>query len=339
SGKPGQAPTPLWNTRGMTLKALVTTVPFASHNRLPLEILESAGINYSINPLGRRLTEAEMAEITYDFDILIAGTEPITDAVLERSPRLKLIARVGIGLDNVDLHAARERRIAVTYTPDAPAPAVAELTIGNILTLLRGTHVANLQMRRGEWVRILGRRIPDVTIGVIGVGRIGGRVLRRLAAFGSPRVLANDVSPNLQVAPALKLEWTSKDAIFTKCDVVTLHVPLTRDTLGLVGEKELRSMKPDALLINTARGGVVDESALYNALMEGLLGGVAIDVFDQEPYRGPLTNFDRCLLTAHMGSMSIDCRSRMEIEATEEAARLAFGKPFKNLVPDSEYDL
>lgn len=323
----------------MTLKALITTVPFASHSQLALEMLTGSGIDYVINPIGRRLTEVELVDLAGDFDILIAGTEPITKKTFDAAPNLKLVARVGIGLDNVDLHAARDRGIAVTYTPDAPAPAVAELAIGHILALLRSTHVANLQMRRGEWTRIFGRRIPEVTIGVIGAGRIGGRVLRRLSAFGSPRVLVNDISPNVSIAPELKLEWVSKDEIYEQADVITLHIPLTRETRGLIGENELRTMKPDALLINTARGGIVDENALYRALSDGHLGGAAVDVFSEEPYAGPLTEIDRCLLSCHMGSMSVDCRARMEIEAAEEAARLATGGPLKRVVPESEYAL
>src|SRR5215510_12814946 len=132
-------------------KALITTVPFADKNRLPLEQLESAGIEYVINPIGRRLKAEELAEMVADVDVLIAGTEPIPDFVMARAPRLRLISRVGIGLDNVDLLAAEKRGIHVSYTPDAPAPAVAELTMGLMLSLLRGVHLANLQMHRGQW--------------------------------------------------------------------------------------------------------------------------------------------------------------------------------------------
>jgi D-3-phosphoglycerate dehydrogenase len=162
-------------------KALITTVPFGEKNRLPLEQLEAAGIEYLINPIGRKLKEDELAEMVSDFDVLIAGTELITDKVMNSASRLKLISRVGIGLDGVDLLAAERRGIKVSYTPDAPAPAVAELTIGLMLSLLRSVHVANAQIHRGEWHRHFGRRISEVTIGIIGTGRIGGRVLRRLA--------------------------------------------------------------------------------------------------------------------------------------------------------------
>lgn len=318
-------------------RVLITTVPFGAHNHLPVDLLESIGVDFDINPLGRRLKEDELAEMAAGTEILIAGTEPITATVMDAAPGLRLISRVGIGLDNVDLLAARERGIAVSYTPEAPAPAVAELTIGLMLTLLRHTHVANLGMHRGEWNRQMGRRIPEVTIGVIGTGRIGRRVLRRLAAFGSPRILVNDLNPAPNLVPELKLEWVGKDTIYQEADVISLHLPMTKQTAGMIGIDQLRAMKPDALLINTSRGGIVNESDLHIALTEGLLGGVAIDVFAEEPYAGPLADFDRCVLTCHMGSMSVDCRSRMEIEATEEAVRFLRGLPLECSVPEDEY--
>jgi D-3-phosphoglycerate dehydrogenase len=320
-------------------KALITTVPFADKNRLPIELLESAGIHYVINPIGRKLKEDELADMVADFDVLIAGTEPITDRVMSRAKNLRLISRVGIGLDNVDLLAAERRGIQVSYTPDAPAPAVAEFTIGLMLTLLRHVHVANSQMHRGEWHRHFGRRIPEITIGILGVGRIGGRVLRRLAAFGTPRVLVNDLHPVLNVAPALKLEWMDKEAIFREADVISLHLPLTGQTKNMIRYEQLKSMKADAAVINTSRGGIINEHDLVRVLSEGHLSGAAIDVFEQEPYLGELGSIERCLLTSHMGSMSIDCRIRMEIEATEEAVRFLTGQSLMGLVPPGEYDV
>lgn len=320
-------------------KVLITTVPFAEKNRLPIEQLNAAGIEYLINPLGRKIKEDELAEMVTDFDALIAGTEQITDKVMASASRLKLISRVGIGLDGVDLVAAERRGIQVSYTPDAPAPAVAELTIGLILSLLRSIHTVNSQMHRGEWQRHFGRRVPEVTIGILGVGRIGGRVLRRLAGFGSPRILVNDLRPNLKVAPELKLEWVDKDEIYSQADVVSLHLPLTAQTKNMIRSEQLLQMKPDALIINTARGGIINESDLAKVLNSGHLGGAAIDVFNQEPYNGPLATIDRCLLTSHMGSMSVDCRTRMEIEATEEAVRFLTGKELQGLVPREEYEV
>lgn len=320
-------------------KALITTVPFGDKNRLPLELLEAAGIEYLINPIGRKLKEDELAEMVSDFDVLIAGTELISEKVMSRASRLKLISRVGIGLDSVDLLAAERRDIQVSYTPDAPAPAVAELTIGLMLSLLRSTHIVNSQMHRGEWHRYFGRRIPEVTIGIIGAGRIGGRVLRRLAGFGSPRILVNDMHPDLKVVPDLKLEWVGKEDIYRQADVISLHVPLTVHTKNMIRREHLLQMKSDAMIINTSRGGIINEQDLAEVLKAGHLSGAAIDVFEQEPYVGELAQIDRCLLTSHMGSMSVDCRTRMEIEATEEAVRFLTGHTLQGLVPAEEYDV
>jgi D-3-phosphoglycerate dehydrogenase len=320
-------------------RVLITTVPFAERNRLPIELLEAAGIGYTINPLGRKLVEAELIAMVADFDVLIAGTEPITERVLSAAKRLKLISRVGIGLDSVDLLCAERLGISVTYTPDAPAPAVAELTVGLMLSLLRFIHVANMQMHGGTWNRHFGRRIAEVTFGIIGTGRVGTRVLRRIAAFGTPRVLANDLNPDPKSVPELKLEWVGKDEIYSQADLISLHVPLTRQTRNMIGRRELLAMKTDALLINTSRGGIVNERDLADVMASGHLAGAAIDVFEHEPYRGPLADIERCLLTCHMGSMSVDCRTRMEIEATEEAVRFVRGEPLQKPVPAAEYDM
>ena len=318
-------------------RLLITTVPFAAHNSFPLELLDSVDVEFEINPIGRRLKEDELVEMVAETEILIAGTEPITAKVMEAAPNLKLISRVGIGMDNVDLLAARTRGIAVSYTPEAPAPAVAELTFGLMLSLLRHTHVANLGMHRGEWDRHMGRRISEVTIGIIGTGRIGSRVLRRIPVFGTPRTLVNDLNPRNNLVPESKLEWVSKETIYREADVISLHIPMTKNTYNMISIEQLRQMKPDALLINTSRGGIINESDLYEVMSEGHLGGAAIDVFQDEPYEGPLGEIDRCLLTSHMGSMSVDCRSRMEIEATEEAVRYLRGLDLQSRVPEEEY--
>jgi len=321
---------------------LITTAPFSELNKFPLEMMEANDVGYRLNPLNRKLTEDELIGMVADVGGIIAGTEPITAKVMENAPNLKHISRVGVGLDNVDLVAAEQRGIKVSYTPDAPAPAVAELTIGLMLSLLRNIHVANSAMHQGKWNRYFGRRIAEVTIGVIGVGRIGARVLRRMHGFGTPRVLVNDLLADQSLSraiPELKLEWVSKDLIFQQADLISLHVPLTLKTKGMVGPKEFAAMKPDALIINTSRGGVVDENALYQALKGEKIGGAAIDVFEKEPYDGPLKELPNCLLTSHMGSMSLDCRTRMEIEATEEAIRFLMGKPLLSPVPAEEYEL
>ncbi len=320
-------------------KVLITTVPFGDKSRQPIERLEAAGIDYLINPIGRKLNENELAEMITDHDVLIAGTEPITEKVMSKAKCLRLISRVGIGLDSVDLAAAKRRGVRVSYTPDAPAPAVAELTIGLMLSLLRSVHVANSQMHRGEWQRHFGRRLSEVTVGIIGVGRIGGGVLRHLAGFGKPRILLNDTEIKTGTPAGLAVEWVKKEAIYRDADVISLHLPLTGQTKNMIRREHLRTIKPDAVIINTARGGIINEQDLAEVLRSGHLSGVAMDVFDHEPYSGELAQIERCLLTSHMGSMSVDCRTRMEIEATEEAIRFLTDQPLQGLVPADEYEM
>ena len=320
-------------------KVLITTVPFGKNNRFPLDLLENAGIEYLVNPHNKKLTENQLSELIGDFEVLIAGTEQITDKVMSQAPKLKLISRVGIGLDSVDLNAAKKRGIKISYTPDAPAPAVAELTLSMILTLLRSVHVSNLQMHHGKWERIFGRRLTDVTVGIIGVGRIGTHLLRCMSGFGKIRLLVNDIVPNNKLNRDFNLEWVTKEQIYKESDIISLHLPLTSLTKDMICREQLLQMKKGAFVINTSRGGIINEDDLCKAMAEGHLGGAAIDVFEKEPYTGKLVEIDRCLLTAHMGSMSFDCRSQMEIEATEEILRFLAGKPLQNEVPESEYDI
>ena len=320
--------------------ALITTVPFGEIDRRPLDMLNQAGIDYCINPLGRRLNEDELAEMIVDYDLLIAGTEPITEMVMDKSDRLRMISRVGIGLDNVDLLAAKRRGIHVSYTPDAPSPAVAELTIALMLSVLRSTHSANEIMHTGGWHRFLGRRLPEVLIGIIGAGRIGRAVINRLAGLGVNHILVNEIS-NDQFVPNLDIsvEYVEKDVLYRSADLISVHVPLTPQTRGMVGKDQLMKMKADACIVNTARGGIVDERCLAEVLSYGHLSGAAIDVFENEPYSGPLTEIQRCFLTSHMGSMTIDCRVKMEVEATQEAIRFMDGQDLINPVPDHEYEM
>ena len=319
-------------------KVLITTVPFGDKNRLPLDLLENAGIDYLINPFNKKITEDQLAVIIPDFDVLIAGTEPITEKVLNRATNLKLISRVGIGLDSVDLIAAQKRNIKVSYTPDAPSQAVAELTLGMMLTLLRAVHVSNSQMHNGKWHRFYGKRLEKVTIGIIGMGRIGNGVLKRLKGFEPSKIIVNDLKPNPELDREYKIEWTNKEKIYKEADIISLHIPLTHLTKNMIRKEHLYSMKPDAVIINTSRGGIVNEQDLYDVMHSGHLSGAAIDVFEKEPYSGPLREIERCLLTAHMGSMSIDCRTRMEIESTEEAIRFLMCKDLESEVPQEEYD-
>ena len=321
------------------MKVLITSVPFGNlAGRASLNLLETAGLGYRLNPFGRRLTERELIDLLQDSSVLIAGTEPITAAAMDAAPELKLIARVGIGLDNVDLAATRERKIAVTYTPDAPSAAVAEMTIGLMLDLLRNISRADRMMHSKEWSRLMGRRLDGLTIGVVGVGRVGKRVIRILrGGFPSVTILANDIEPDSAFGNEYDLIWVDKGKLYAESDVLTLHLPLTPATRRLIAKRELSAMKSSTFIINTSRGAIVDEIALASALRSGRLAGAAIDVYEEEPYSGTLTEVEKCVLTCHMGSMSLDCRAAMEMEAVEDVLRFVRGEPLRQPVPEWEY--
>jgi len=320
------------------IRAIVTTLPFGDIEPTPLSVLATAGIEVAFNPVGRRLKASEVPDVISGFDVIVAGTETISSAAIASSRDLKAICRVGIGLDGVDLIAARDSGVAVTYTPDAPSPAVSELTIGLIVDLFRGIGRADRGLRNGSWTRHNGRRVADATIGILGCGRIGAKVISHLlGGFPGVRILAHDVCPDIQFLEKRQVERVSLAELLARSDLVSIHVPLTPMTRHIIGAAEIDAMRSGAFLVNTARGGIVDETALVSALNSGRIAGAAIDVFEDEPYSGPLAHCENALLTCHMGSMTRDCRLRMEIEAAQEAARLARGEPFRSPVPESEY--
>ncbi len=320
-----------------SMKVLITAVPFGEKNQTPLKLLEKAGIDYLVNPLCRKPREEETAEMVADFDVIIAGTERITDEVMRRSARLKLISRIGIGLDGIDLRSAKRREIRVCNTPDAPSQPVAEFVISSMLTLLRFTHISNLEMHRGKWNRYIGRNLSECTVGLIGVGRIGKRILSLLESFNCKRILINDIKKSDVFNDNRIIKWCNKESIYREADIISVNVPLTEKTRNMIRREHLISMKSDTAIINTSRGGIVNESDLYDVMHDGHLAGAAIDVFENEPYNGPLMGIERCVLTPHLASMTIGCRTRMEIEATEEAIRFLKGEPLLRLVPEDEY--
>jgi len=256
---------------------------------------------------------------------------------MDAAPDLKLIARVGVGYDSVDVAAARARGIRVTHSPEGPWPAVAELTIALMIDLLRWVGPVDREVRRGRWRRMIGRRLATSTIGIVGVGRIGKAVIRHAVnGFPGVRVLANDLVPDSVFGTQFGVEWTEKQRLYREADIVSLHVPRTRLTRNMIAAQELALMKPTTCLINTARGGLVDETALAAALGARRLAGAAIDVFGNEPYAGPLTDFDNCILTPHIAGNTTDCRVRMEADAATEVKRLLAGEPPAYPVPNEE---
>lgn len=321
------------------MKVFISTHPFGEVNFLPLKILKELNLNVVFNPYNRKCTEKELIKNIKDIDILIAGTDKISKKVLDFAPNLKLIARVGVGLDGIDLNYAKKRGIKVTYTSMAPASAVAELTLANMLTLIRNIHISNIEMHNKKWKRYFGYDLSVIPIGIIGSGKIGSLVIKKLFSLGIKKIKVNDIKINMQLKKKYKnkIEWVTKNEIFKTCKLISLHIPLYNKTYNLIDIKKIKLMSKDTILINTSRGGIINEKDLFYALKNNLITSAAIDVFENEPYIGKLSVLNNCLLTSHMGSMTRTCRSNMEIDATREVMRFVKNKPLNEEVPIYEY--
>ena len=293
---------------------VISTSSFDTDNNPAIKRLLQQGLRVITNPYKRKLTEDEIIELLSGGAIgLIAGIEPLTERVFQSAPNLKVISRCGAGMDSVDLAAARNHDIQVLNTPEAPAQAVAELTLGLILTLLRQVNPIDRAVRNGEWPRTQGRLLAAQTVGIIGLGYIGRRVARLCRAFEA-NVIAHDPFAT-QVPDGVTLMPLQQ--LLASADIVTLHTPYSADTHHLLDAKAFAAMKPEAIVINAARGGLVDENALLAALQSGKVSAAALDVFEQEPYHGPLIECGNVILTSHVGSLARESRQRMEIEAAE----------------------
>lgn len=293
---------------------LITTSSFGKADKEPLERLRQAGFDIRLNPFGRKLTEAEVLELieAHQPTGMIAGVEPLSRKVLIAANRLKMISRCGIGMESVDMTAAKERGISVANTPEGPTVAVAELTVGMILTLLRKIHLSDAGIRAGQWVRPMGSLLHGKTVGIIGCGRIGASVAMHLKAFGC-QILGCDIIQK----DAGFIEIAEPNRLLAESDIISLHIPGGEANYHFIDRQRMGFMKKGAFLINAARGDLVDETALAEALQSGHLAGAALDTFEKEPYDGPLKDMDNVLLTAHIGSYAAEARGMMEMQAVE----------------------
>jgi len=298
------------------MKVLISSRSFGKIDSGAVELLKNKGLEPILNPHGRKLNEQEILDLSDNVVGIIAGTEKITEKIISSNNQLKVISRYGIGLDNVDLKAAAQKNVMVYNTPETPTVAVAEFTLSLILNLLKKINNADKNLRRNEWKPETGNLLSGKTIGIIGLGRIGKKLVQFLAPF-NVKILAYEVKPDNEFVTQNKTELVPLEALFSKSDIITLHVPLTEQTKNLIGKKELESMKENTLLINAARGGLIDEKALFEALKNKTIAGAAIDVFKNEPNTGELKNLDNVILTPHIGAYTIETRKQMEIETVE----------------------
>ena len=227
----------------------ISTIPFASKNQDSLKLLEENGINYSINPLGRKVTEDEIKEYIENCDGLIAGTEPLNENVLSNAKNLKVISRVGVGTDNIDLDFAKSKNISVEITRSGLTNSVAEYTLSLILNVLKGIHQSNNSLKQGIWQKSIGREISECNIGIVGAGNIGKRLLELLGVF-RPRSISY-FDPYIDLESSI-FKKTNLQNLLKESDIISLHLPLTKDTKLLISKKEIELMRRNSFIINTS---------------------------------------------------------------------------------------
>jgi len=271
--------------------------------------------------------------------LLCLLTDKIDARIIEAGERLKVISNYAVGYDNIDVEVATKRGIYVTNTPGVLTETTADLAWAILMAIARRVVEADKYVRAGRWVHawgpkmMLGSDVHGKTLGIVGLGRIGSAVARRAKGFNM-RVIYYDVFRREDLERELGLEYKPLEELLKEADYVTLHVPLTKETYHLIGERELDLMKPTAYLINTSRGAVIDQKALYKALKERRIAGAALDVFEKEPIDpdDPLLELDNVVLTPHIGSASIETRKKMAMIAAENLVSVLRGVEPPNLV-------
>lgn len=318
------------------MKVFVSATSFGQGCPEVFDRLVEAGCEVATNHLGRPLTEPELAEALAGVDGFLAGVDRITATVLEAAPRLKVIARYGVGVDGVDLTAATARGIVVTNTPGANTESVADLAFGLMLALARQIPLADREVKTGKWPRLTGYDVQGQTLGLLGTGQIGRAVARRARGFGM-RLLCYDVAPHPELAE-LGGVYAPLPEVLALADFLSLHLPLLPETRHLLGPAELALLKPTAFLVNTARGGLVDEAALYAALCAGKLAGAALDVYEVEPPVGSaLVQLPNVIATPHSGAHTLGARRRMAYGALENLLLALRGERPPNVVNPEVY--
>lgn len=294
-------------------KILISISSFGKYSSEPIKLLGESGLAIMRNTSGKRLGPDELVSLGSGCVGIIAGLEMIDRRTMRSIKGLKVISRVGVGLDNVDLKAAEDLGIIVCNTPDAPTEAVAEFSVGLLLDLLRNISSMEREMRKGRWRRTAGGLLNGKTVGIIGFGRIGRRVAAILKGFGVS-IIACDIKKNAKKFAGKSIKFTTMKKLLSRSDIIILHASGRE---RIIGKKEFGIMKKGARIINTARGALIDENALYHAVKKGRIAGAALDVFEKEPYEGPLTGLDNVILTPHAGSDTVETRIEMEMGAVK----------------------
>jgi D-3-phosphoglycerate dehydrogenase len=271
------------------------------------------------------IEQAELEKVISDYDALVVRSRTkVSNQLIKKGSRLKVIGRAGAGVDNIDVEAAKKRGIAILNTPEASADSVAELTIGLMLALSRNIPFADHSMKAGEWSKkkLEGSLLNGRTLGLIGLGNIGTKVAKIAKAFGMKILVTKRTPPSQELLELLEGKFVPADELLKRSDIVSIHVPLTDQTVGMIGQKELSLMKKGAIVINTSRGGIIDEDALLNALRSGRLGGAGLDVYEVEPPKNlELIQLPNVVCTPHIGAQTEEAQKAASVLLAEKINR------------------
>ncbi|RKN81932.1 phosphoglycerate dehydrogenase [Paenibacillus ginsengarvi] len=314
-------------------KVLVTATNYSALCAEAKRLLEEGGCEMIENKVGRPHTFEELVPLVADIDGVIAGVDTWDEPVFKLAPKLKAIARFGVGVDNIDLAKAKEYGVKVTNVPGGNANAVAELTVGLLLSLIRNIPSLHQSARLGYWDRQVGEELAGKTVGLLGFGNIAQMVAKKLRGF-DVSVIAYDKYPNTAKAEELGVELVTSDDVLSRGDIVSMHLPSLKETRHMMNDAAFAMMKRGAYFLNTARGALVDEQALYRALESGTIAGAAIDVYESEPVSAdnPLFKLDNIITTPHTAAETAETYRRVGLVTAQALLDVFAGKEPANPV-------
>ena len=316
------------------MKVLVTATNYSKYCQPGKKLLEEAGCEIIENPHGRPYTFEELKEIVGDIDGVVVGVDTWNEEVFRLAPNLKVLARFGVGVDNIDLKAAKDRGIIVCNSPGINSSAVAEQAAALILSSIRQVPQMNNAVREGKWPRPMFHDLKSRTVGFLGFGAIARNLAERLAGF-HPEMIAYDKYPNQEMADKLGVKLVSQDEVLSLADIISIHLPATDETKHLISKANIDKMKDGVYVVNTARGSIVYEKDMAEALKSGKVAGFASDVFETEPIdlAGPLFDFPNYIATPHVSAETYEnCETTSVVTAKAILAVFGGKEPEHKLV-------
>ena len=314
------------------MKILITPRSFASISKKPMEMLKGKGYEIVKSETGKPLNNKEMSELIEDVDGIIIGIDDLNAGIIKQAHNLNVISKYGVGVDNIDIKTATTQGIVVTNTPKANIDAVADLTFALMLALARRIPEADRETKAGNWKKFIGTSVWRKKLGVIGLGKIGRQVVKRARGF-EMEILCYDIIQDEEFARQFGVRYVDLETLFKESDYITIHTPLNNATKGIIGYKELEMINENAFLINTSRGGIIDEKALYDALKNNKIKGAALDSYKDEPLKNsPLVELKNIIMTSHNGAYTKEAINNMGVQAAQNLIDVLEGREPENRI-------